>query len=87
MSWSLVLPMPVRANRLVRPALMGKTARLVKTTEARESLEDMQRVLRAHQGRAPLLIGPVRVDLGLHFSSIASDIDGRVKALLQGGAG
>lgn len=83
-----VLPLPTRANALVRPALMfakGKpTARLVKTLEGETWLGRAHAELRrvhARLGSPAPLAGPVRFEAKFFFASIASDGDGRLKAL------
>lgn len=85
MAWNLRLPMPTRANNLVRPALIGKSARLVKTAAGKAFRDEAQALLRQHQAvnALPLLIGPVEVQVTFYFASISSDIDGPLKSLFD----
>lgn len=91
MSWDghrFVLPLPTRANDLVRPALIGpkwnRKVRLVKTTNGKTWLAIARGKLTRiwHQLKRPApMVGPVRFEVVFFFATIASDGDGRLKSL------
>lgn len=74
------LPLSTSANNLVRPAMMGKQVRLVKTGAARRWNEEARAVLR-RRSDLYLMPGPIELELWLHLKSIAGDASNRVKAL------
>jgi hypothetical protein len=91
LDYSLSLPLPTRANDLVMPVVMGSKVvkgkkrpfvRLIKTNNAREWLEDalFRLGLEEPSGSAPLE-GPLILAGNFYLPSIASDLDGRLKAL------
>lgn len=78
--------LPPSANRLVKPARVGKFARLVKTAEARgwvgvARMAFLAAWRRAHGTRPP--IAKLPLELRLHFTvgRINADVSNRVKAL------
>lgn len=78
---TLIFSMVPRANSLNRAALMGKRARLVKTTPARIWVEAVHRWFSLR--RFDKLGGPIEVEIKLFTESIAQDIDAPVKQLLD----
>ena len=93
-AWNICLPMPTRANNLVRPAILGgkntkPRARLVKTADGKAWKATARALLkqRAMGMGYEKLEGPVRVILTLQFRSVRSDIDGPLKALFDACSG
>lgn len=93
-AWNICLPMPTRANNLVRPAILGgkntkPRARLVKTADGKAWKATARALLkqRAMGMGFEMLEGPVRVILTLQFRSVRSDIDGPLKALFDACSG
>lgn len=81
MRYQARLPLPPSANNLVAPVRRGKYGRLVKTGEARQWLLVAALALRGTASRP--LEGPLALELRFALPSIASDLDNRIKALLD----
>lgn len=78
--------LPPSANRLVRPARVGKFARLVKTAVASGWLQVARMSFlaawrRDHGGKAPIAGLPLTLHLHFTVSRINADVSNRVKAL------
>lgn len=96
-SWDgfrLELPMPTRVNNYVQPIAFTKKSgkpglRFSKKTEAKDWLHHARILLMAaHHHRPPAALeGVVGVEIVFWFATIASDIDGPVKALLDACSG
>lgn len=85
-NYRFTLPLPTRANNLVRPALLKgdrPSARLVKTAVGKKwkaiAVDELQQMA---INRIPME-GVVAVELTFWFATIASDIDGPVKSFLD----
>ena len=74
------MPLGLTANRLVRPALVGGRARLVKSKQGKAWNTEARAVLRR---RSDLFVmtGPIELEVQLYLDSIAGDTSNRVKAL------
>ncbi len=87
MNWSdltIVLGLPPSANDLVRPALVGRKARLVSTFKAkafRTEAIDLLRQEALQHGLPRRLTGPVQINAVFFVPTLASDCNNRWKAL------
>lgn len=75
-----VLPYPPAVNRLYRVRVIGKQAFPYKTHEHRDYMKHVGEAI----GTVPLWAGPLRVDVRLFRPRRVGDIDGPIKALLDG---
>lgn len=78
---TFVLPLPPSNNDLVRPALVGGRARLVKTSVAKDWNQRALQVLASVRPPVEPITGPVKLVLELRVKRITSDLNNRVKAL------
>lgn len=85
--WTIQLPIPPSVNDWKTPIVRGPKPTMILTKAYRDWREKAHAAFDAFKVNGPLLRGPLEIAVTFRFATIASDIDGPLKPLLDAANG